>query len=1405
MSVETREPFDCASFITAARAKGIVLSPKDEQIDVWGPAETLADDFVATLAANKRAILAYLGGTAARPPETVEAGTASSREPFPLTDIQRAYWVGRQQAFELGGVSIHFYTEVDCADLDPPRLQAAWDRTVDQHPMLCAVVDGNGMQRVLEPVERYLIEWVDLSGVAEAERSQRLAALRAELSHKVRRSDAWPAFDIVVARTGDRTARLFFGLDLLHIDGGSLLLVLDHFSTWYRDPGLERPRPALTFRDVVEAEIAAKETPAYAEDVRYWEGVVADLPPPPQLPEHHPDRAQACFTRRTFRLTAAERGPLKAIAAAAGITPTSLLVTLFSQVIQHWNGAEDFTLNVTLFNRPAIHPDIGHLAGDFTSMVPLAIRQRPGATLAEEATALQGALWRHLEHRRVSGVEILAALRRAQASQDAARLTVVFTSLLNLEESGFPPTWLSPLGREVFTVTQTPQVTLDHQVFDTCDGGMAFSWDTVDTVFPERLIDVMFGVYEALIRRVVEAGPAALRWPRRPLTPPDQIAVFDAANATAVTFPEGETLVSLFRDAVEAHGTRLAVVSGDVEISYRALARASEHLATMLARHGVEHGDCVLLFMQKGWEQPLAALAAHAAGAAFVPVDPASPRERVIHIVADCAPKLVLLDPASADAWMEDIDLPSLVVDPGVLDGETAAPPGAPRARPADVSHIIYTSGSTGRPKGVVIEHRNVVNRIRDINARFAIGPEDAILGLTALHHDLSIYDVFGVLAAGGALVLPEEAERLDPAHWSDLIETRGITLWNSVPFFAGMLVEHVEQEPSRAERLPLRWMILAGDWIPPNLPARVRALWPTIDFIASGGPTETTIWDIWNRVGDVDPDATSIPYGKPLANTSYHVLDAHGRRCPMWVRGELYIGGAGVTRAYLNAAELTAERYLDIPALGGRLFRSGDTGRYLPGGQIEFMGRRDFQVKINGQRIELPEIEKVALDHEGVREAVALVREEAKGPCLTLVVAGRHPGPAPDAAIEEEAEELGRRGVAVSDPAQRLAQKLEYRSLQMPVDARAIELPGVAFDLPDVKSHRTFRRGTMPVAKLAAFLAPLRAVVDATTGQAKFRYGSGGGVYPVQVFLYLRQGAVAELGEGIYRYHPLEHALCHLAVRSIPDDIHWPHNRKTVAGAPIQMFLVGDLSVIEAQYGRHATSMAYIEAGMMAQALREAATTTGFGICQIGDLAFARVQDAFQLGEGQTLLSSLVAGALDDEATSTGARNVPLAESLRRHLAAHLPPSMIPRHVIVLPTLPVTANGKVDRKALMTMERDASLDARRRLEPAAGFETEVAKVLGGLLGVEEVSANANFFDLGANSALLVRAHGLIAKATGTAFPLIDMFRFPTIRSLAEALASPKPEAGGAFQDTGAERAARQRERLAAARRRFRS
>ncbi|WP_168222430.1 non-ribosomal peptide synthetase [Micromonospora sp. HM134] len=910
------------------------------------------------------------------------ADPAGRHEPFPLTDIQEAYWVGRGSTLELGGVGAHGYSELRLRDFDEDRFTRALHRLIDRHDMLRAVFH-DGVQQVLADVPPYVMARQDLRGLDAHTARQRLDETRQRMSHQVLDAGRWPLFAFAVTLLDDET-RLHVSIDALILDAASGQILEHELALLYADPDVDLPPLAVTFRDYVLAERALRDTPRYQRALDYWRQRVATLPPAPQLPlRRQPDSVgQPRFTRYDEVVPAARWRRLKETAGRHGVTPSVLLVTAFAQVLARWSRRSRFTLSLPLFNRLPLHPGINTVIGDFTSLVLLEVDVTPGVDFVTRARTVQEQLWQDIDHAAASGVRVNRELARARGTRHAA-LPVVFNSTLaeaapDVGDSGLA----AALGGEVVHgITQTPQVWIDHTVVE-AGGRLHLNWDSIDELFPAGLVAEMFAAYRALLGRL-EIPEAWHTTVDGPLAPPVPAAP-----------PTGRALLHELVDRqAAATPTAPAVLAVDRQLDYTSVQGEARRLAGRLQDRGVRPGQLVAVLLDRGWKQVVATLAVLYAGGAYLPLDPEWPTERTARVLQRAGAELVLVESAR-------VPLPGgtqrLVVDATTLGA------GGPPVRPVDLAetdlaYVIYTSGSTGVPKGVAIDHRGAVNTLLDVTARFAVGPTDRVLAVSALSFDLSVFDIFGTLAAGAAVVTLDPELARDPAHWADRARTHRVSVWNSVPALAGLLLDHADA----GHPLPtsLRLAMLSGDWIPLALPDRLRAALPGIRVESLGGATEASIWSIHHPVGEVDPAWRSIPYGRALAHQGVHVLDEALRPRPTWATGDLYISGVGLAQGYWRDAEATAAGFVVHPVTGVRLYRTGDLGRLRPDGTIEFLGREDGQVKVHGYRIELGEIETALQAHPTVRAAALRLLGEAQG-TKRLAAYVVPDGTAPDPAV---------------------------------------------------------------------------------------------------------------------------------------------------------------------------------------------------------------------------------------------------------------------------------------------------------------------------------------------------------------------------------------------------------------------
>jgi amino acid adenylation domain-containing protein len=907
---------------------------------------------------------------------------------FPLTDIQSAYMVGKSRLIELGGRQ-QYYVEFDAVGFDPGRAEEAINRLVHRHEHLRTIMGEDGDQRVLAAagVPRVTVTVQDLSARAGPDRDAALGRTRQRMCDEGLDPAGWPLFEIVVSRIRPHRAHIHMRASLLLLDAPSIRTVVREWWTLYHDPQADLPAVPMTFRDWRLALLEEERSERYRKQWQYWEERLDTLPEAPQLPlAVQPGGIDSVrFEGRTSYLTGDQWRQFCANFRKHRVLPTTALLHVYAETLGAWSASPHFCLNVVHLSQAERHGGQQDVVGQRTATLPLEVDLRGDDGFWQRAQQLQRRLWQDMANSDVTAVRISRELAARQGWTQRAALPYVFTSNQGPGWDSMANAGQRPVFRFLGRIQHTPQVLVDDQVRDTADGGIGSNLDFVDEAFPPGLPAMVSAAYDRMLAEL--AVPGGAQQAPDPV-PPGHRALIGQINDTFRPAAPARLEDGFLRQAA-AHPGDPAVITSDRALTYAELESRSRAVARWLSGQGVGRGDVVPIVMAKGWPQVVAALGVLRSGAAYCPVDVATPARPMRDMLTECEAKVVLVEaggaplPDGGPTWQTlAVDSPEL--QPGALPelGSDAA----------DLAYIIYTSGSTGKPKGVMIEHRGAVNTILDVNQRLSLGAGDRVFGISSLSFDLSVWDVFGTLAAGAALVIPDPSAHPEPIAWARAAAANGVTIWNSVPALAEMLVEVAEQRPE-ISRAPIRAFLLSGDWIPISLPDRMRLLWAQARVLALGGATEASIWSNLYEVSGVNPGWRSIPYGRPLANQTMRVLDHRLDVRPPWATGRIYIGGAGLARGYYRDQERTGERFIISPRTGERLYWTGDLGRYWPDGTIEFLGREDRQVKILGFRVEPGAIEAAARSHPAVGECVVCVDAAPGGQRRLGLLAVPRPG----------------------------------------------------------------------------------------------------------------------------------------------------------------------------------------------------------------------------------------------------------------------------------------------------------------------------------------------------------------------------------------------------------------------------
>ncbi|MFI2652670.1 AMP-binding protein, partial [Micromonospora fulviviridis] len=644
-----------------------------------------------------------------RPAAPAHAETPNAGEPFPLTPVQHAYWIGRRDDQPLGGVGCHFYLELHGEQVDPARLEAAVRALFARHGMLRAVFDDDGRQRV-EPDSRWPGLTVhDFSTTNPAAAEAELDRLRADLSHRRLHVERGEVLDVQLSLLPGGATRVHVNTDLLVADVASIRILLTDLSRLYADGGASLPPLDFDFASYL-AQQSERRAEAHRRSAQYWRNRLPELPGAPALPlaAEPAQLGRPRIQRHEHRLSAQQWAALTAQAREQRVTLPMALATAFAEVLAAWSSQPRFLLNLPLFDRETIHPAVGAMVADFTNLILLEVDASKPESFAERARRLQQRFRTDVRHSEYSAVEVLRDLARAHP-ETGTFAPVVFTSAIGMGDLIDAPV-KQTFGRPDYMLSQTPQAWLDHQVVE-LDGGLLLNWDVVSGLFPAGVVEAMFSAYVGLLSRLIDGDWAS---PVGDILPESQRRVRATVNATEAPV-SGRLLHEGFFDRAAEDPDRPALLWDETRsMSYGDLASAALRVAGALVAAGVAPGDAVAVTLPKGPEQVVAVLGVLAAGGVYVPVGVEQPPVRRERILTRAGVRWLLTDEAGAGwSWPQDVSV------------FTVAEAQAARAlpRPVEVAdealaYVIFTSGSTGEPKGVQVSHRAAVNTVEEVNAR---------------------------------------------------------------------------------------------------------------------------------------------------------------------------------------------------------------------------------------------------------------------------------------------------------------------------------------------------------------------------------------------------------------------------------------------------------------------------------------------------------------------------------------------------------------------------------------------------------------------------------------------------------------------------------------------------------------
>jgi len=914
---------------------------------------------------------------------------------YPLSFAQQRLWV--LDRLEPGSAAYNLPAAYRIRGaLNVPALERALSEIVRRHETLrtrLELREDDEAVQVADPAAVFHLPVLQRPGISDDD-LRRLASDGASAPFDLSRG---PLFRASLVRIADDEHALLWTLHHAISDGWSSGVLLRELNALYEAfaAGQPSPLPPLPLQYGVHAARQRRRLSgaALGAQVAWWKDALAGAPALLGLPTDRPRPAVRSHRGATlgFGLPAELMARVSELARKEGATPFMVFLAAYQAVLARWSGQDDVVVGTPIANRTSA--EVEPLIGFFANTLALRGDLRGEPTFAELLARVRHASLGAFDHQELPFEKLVEELQPARSLSHAPVFQVMF-ALQNVPREGarLGGLDLAPIGRQSEAAKFDLSLTLVQTEGETY-GTAEYASDLFDAETVQRFLSHFATLLDAATRQ------PAMRAADLPLMPADERdALLRLSAGASIERDPALTLAGLFAAQVARTPGAVAITFGDSSLTYAELDARSNALARRLRAGGTGAETPVAVFMERSLEMVVALYGIVKAGAYYVPIDPEYPAARIAYMLEDSAAKLVLTQThlhAHLPRAVETLALDGPPVWRGTDDSAADW-----EIDPGSLAYAIYTSGSTGRPKGAGNAHQGIVNRILWMQETFGLTPGDVVLQKTPFSFDVSVWEFFWPLMAGARLAIAAPGAHRDPAALSDAIRREGVTTLHFVPSMLRLWLE----DESSAECGSVRTVIASGEALPGALRGRFFARLPDAALHNLYGPTEAAVDVTWHPCAP-DEGGAAVPIGRAVTNTRIHVLDPRGNLCPVGVPGELHIGGVQVGRGYQGRPGLTAERFIPDPfgsAGGARLYRTGDRARWTSTGELEYLGRFDFQVKLRGLRVELGEVESALAADPAVREAVVTTHGAGDDARLVAYVVAAEGAVVSDDAVRE-------------------------------------------------------------------------------------------------------------------------------------------------------------------------------------------------------------------------------------------------------------------------------------------------------------------------------------------------------------------------------------------------------------------